>query len=328
MTNVGIDFGRHTTKATTLVKEVSFPSVVAPPVAVRFDNAANGVVEIEVKRKGKKKEHYKAMVGYTALTQSRGALDLTIRRDAQDVVCLVGEALWLVGIQSGDVVNLAVGAPVDYFGFARDQYPDWLQGQWLLNSIPFEVGSVHVMPEPAGTLFSLALNPDGTEKQPDLKNMNVAILDFGGYTTDCVVFLRQGNAPARYSENASFGFRFGVSDIVADVRAYLLEEHGRDLEPHTLHDPIRRRRIRLNETIDLGPVIDVAIKQRARYLSRQLANHWEKLVDIDRVYVTGGGASYFYPLVLEWDHTAELLPDSEFTNVRGFLAYCSRKEAE
>jgi hypothetical protein len=116
---VGIDIGRGLVKAIYSGRKVSFPSVVGRTVNRRYGTLmggmeSNGRLQARIINRHGEKTRLDRLVGQEAIEQTLSAhSDLTRLRRHEDVLALVGEALYKLGVTGP--INLVAGAPVDYY---------------------------------------------------------------------------------------------------------------------------------------------------------------------------------------------------------------------
>jgi len=325
---VGIDFGRGETKAVgSQDARVRFPSVVARDVDRRYGDLltpldANGSVHIEVFN-GIIRHQVDRLVGKTAIDQNPLArAELAQQRDPDDVIALVGEALFKLGITGP--AKLVVGAPIDYYKPISDNntYHDLLVGNWTINGRKIDVIDVAVLPEAVGTFYSLALDLDGNPKSLDLLRGDHAVVDVGMFTTDVVWF-----RDAKFIEPRSFSRQFGVHTILTALKAYMLNEHGQDVSYFRLIEPLRDGKAVLSgQTIDFGPIINQAAELLAESIISELRSAWRDVMGLRSVHVAGGGSYYTWRFFQdEYGEIASPVQDAEWSNAVGFRAFAPYK---
>lgn len=328
MNLVGIDFGRGETKAIASEGlQTRFPSVVARDVDRRYGDLltpldANGCVHVTIIN-SQGERHVDRLVGKTAIDQNPLArAELSQQRDSDDVIVLVAEALFKLGVTGP--AKLVVGAPIDYYKPIRDNntYCDLLVGQWTINGRQVNVQDVIVLPEAVGTFYSLTLNLDGSLKDASMMRDAHAVVDIGMFTTDVVWF-----EDAKFIEPRSFSVQVGVHAILNALKAYLLNEHGQDVSYFKLAGPLRDGTAVLSgNTIDFNPIIKTAAASLAETIISELRSAWRDVMGLRSVSVAGGGSYYTWEhFQEEYGSIARPVSGAEWSNAVGFRAFAQWK---
>lgn len=329
MTLIGIDFGRGDTKG--VISEdvrVRFPSVVARDVDRRYGQLltpldANGSIHVTIINDQGTKQ-VDRLVGKTAIEQNPLArAELAQRREDEDVIVLVGEALFKLGV-TGEV-KMVVGAPIDYYKPIRETgaYRDLLIGQWEINgSRQVDVQDVIVLPEAVGTFYGLTLNLDGSLKNAEMMKGAHAVVDVGMFTTDVVWF-----EDSRFIEPRSFSVQKGVHSILSALKGYLLNEHGQDVSYFRLVGPLRDGVAMLGgEQIDFTKIINQASEALAESVISELRSSWRDMIGLKSISISGGGSYYTWQYFQdEYGSIATPVPGSEWSNAVGFRAFAQWK---
>lgn len=326
---VGIDFGRGGTKGVLdLTKRTSFPSVVARDVQRRFGDLltsldANGSVHVVIQADGGERR-VDRLVGRTAIEQNQMArAELAQQRDENDVIALVGECLFKLGVTGP--AKLVVGAPIDYYKSVRESgaYNRLLVGQWTINgSRHVDVVDLIVLPEAVGTFYGLTLGIDGAVKDMEMMKGDHAVIDIGMYTTDVVWF-----SDSRFIEPRSFSVRFGMHSVLSALKAYMLDSHGQDISYFRLDRPLRDGYAVLSgETIDFSDIIKAASAELAESIISELRSSWRDMLGLKTITVAGGGSYYtLCHFQDEYGDVVQVAPDAEWSNAVGFRAYAQWK---
>lgn len=303
MKPIGVDFGRGFTKAYDGKTFVQYPSVVGDPMATMYWQGSE-LDKLIIARDGRP---FAVRVGKAAGRQSMlKTLDFSKERSRQDTIALVGEAFKELRVE-GDCM-LVVGAPLRYWRQATNLYSQWLKGKWEINGVSVTVKALRVLPEPVGTMAAL----DSSFR----KQGTVAILDFGMYTTDGMVFY-----DGQYSDNQSFSFRLGIRQVLAQVAIWVLNEYSLDLDHLTLAAAIQSGMdiMHGDTVIPLTNKLKEAVSNVAQVLVlHEIDSQWEDLVNVDSLVVTGGGSYLMFPEVHKWRRNAWMVDSPERTNAIGF----------
>lgn len=325
---VGIDFGRGDTEAVLDESlRVQFPSVVARDVDRRYGQLltpldANGSVHVRIiNDQGERRVD--RLVGKTAIEQNPLArAELAQQRDEEDVIALVGEALFKLGVTGP--AKLVVGAPIDYYKPIRENgtYRKLLVGQWEINGRSVDVQDVVVLPEAVGTFYSLTLNLDGSVKDFEMMRGSHAVVDVGMFTTDVVWF-----EDARFIEPRSFSVQFGVHAILSALKSHMLNEHNQDVSYFRLVGPLRDgKAVLAGQEIDFSQIIKNAAEVLAESIISELRSAWRDVMGLRSVHVAGGGAYYTWQhFQKEYGGIAKPVEHAEWANAKGFRAFAEYK---
>lgn len=196
-------------------------------------------------------------------------------------------------------------------------YRDLLRGQWNINEAVYpNVIDVIVLPEPAGAIYGLGLDLDGQTHLDRLQG-TVAVIDIGTFSTDAVLF-----TDLRFRETHSFSIPMGVSYILTAIKQHVRDKTGKDAPYFQYAAALQRGTV----VIDGYPIdLECVIQESAGYLAESvmstIQSRWERVLDIQRLLVVGGGAYYIFNHVQSVYSHAERPDDPEWANANGFLAY-------
>ncbi len=159
-----------------------------------------------------------------------------------------------------------------------------------------------------------------------------AVVDIGERTTDLIAANGQSILP-----NLCDGRELGVGQIVDDLKAALLKR-GRNLTTKKAHDilkayahahhlPVITDEDGINiPAEELVQVIEKSITRVGRSIEAFISATWnaeaaKSASDFDAVYLAGGGAYYFEPMVrnVVGVHKVQTATDPEYSNIRGYV---------
>ena len=282
---IGADIGYSHVKVVTTTHHTIFPSVVGTADRPRFglDDHAHILL------------HYPTgdlYVGQGAIDHSR-FLD---RREDRGWIhtaeynALVDAAL--SEVDTGDTqVRLVTGLPLAYYS-DKDDLRQTLLGSREVHRdgrtpATYEVIAVRVLPQPFGSLLSVALNPDGTVRDASLLTNLVGVIDVGGHTTNVLTAIG-GTEQVR----ATTSVPSGAWDVMRSVQAQLSETcRESHLNAHQLMEAIVARRLSyFGRDVDLTTVVEKAIKTLSDRVISAASQLWGAGADLRSILVTGGGA--------------------------------------
>jgi hypothetical protein len=159
-----------------------------------------------------------------------------------------------------------------------------------------------------------------------------AVIDIGERTTDLLAATGQSLLP-----NLCNGRELGVGQIVDDLKAALLKR-GRNLTTQKAHDLLKA----YAHTHDLpvitdGDGIDISAEELIQVIEKGIARVGKSIAtfisttwnvesakaasDFDAVYLAGGGAYYFEPVVRQavGVRKVQIVSDPEYSNSRGYV---------
>ncbi|MQL52764.1 hypothetical protein GFC01_10920 [Desulfofundulus thermobenzoicus] len=333
---LAIDVGYGYTKAiSSLGKKIIFPSVIAPArelaleafqgVNLRDTNVGH-LVKIIRGTEGGPEEAY--FVGDLALREGENVQHTLDRNKHEhpmhDVVLLTAAALcwdwprrpalW----SSGSVrPKLVVGLPAG----------DWSKGhEKLARHMAGLAGWVSVDgSEPVWISFNYPLvYPQGAAAlltAPDLPEDGVtALVDVGRKTTDCVAVKIENGVSTGLEKTMCGSVNLGASALEKAVAESFKNKTGTLLPHAQALEAMRTGYVWYRgERIELTGEIEKAKKQTARAIADEVFKLWGSRGEfVRKVYLAGGGAEAL-PLLRELFPAAQILPDAQWANARGFL---------
>jgi plasmid segregation protein ParM len=233
--------------------------------------------------------------------------------------------------QPGEPVRLVTGLPISTFRDRAEDLARLLRGRQSFTALDaaggrrgvvLEIGEVHVMPQPFGSLYDLILDDAGEiGDRGGLLREKVGIIDVGFQTSDFTVSDRTS-----FLERASGSTESGIARAFAVIAAKLREKSGVSVELYRLYDGVQQGRIKIRgNTYELNRLIEHVFGQLATDLASEANRLWGDEWDMDAIVITGGGgavlAPYLAPLLRGNVLPVDAGRDARMNNVRGFHKY-------
>ena len=322
---VGFDGGYSDVKAVageTGKIRVTFPSVVGTPDRARFSLDGEGANDIVLNL-----SDGTFLVGQGAVEQSRFAPRWEDRAWIESSEYYRLFLATLTELTSATVCNLTVvtGLPVAYYA-DKDKLRDLLLGEHRASregrrSQVFRVTDCRVIPQPFGSLLSLALDNRGRVSDTELATGTVGVIDVGGKTTNLLSVNRLAEI-AR--ETASVNV--GSWDAMRAVRDYL-SNHCPDLvlrDHQVIEAMIARSVPYYDSNVDLSDVVDQALEPMAAQIVAQATQLWNAGASLSAILVSGGGALLLGSAIKKRFKHARVVEDPVFANASGYWKFAQR----
>jgi hypothetical protein len=332
---IGIDIGFGVTKVVAAEKTLSFRSVSGYARDLKFQWD-----EIVAKYPGDfvHDDQGEWFVGDLALSQLKENELLYLQGRSADEVGIGNEfrvrmfkaALGKLfhGLRGGDNcvvhVNVATGLPVDHVKTDAPLLKAALAGSHRIktNSADFvaNVQQVIVMPQPYGVIFSQQFTEAGDFNR-GYTYKRTGVIDVGFYTVDLVV-----DDENEYIDAESGSIEGGVYTAFEKM-ALILEKQDRQKPPYRTVEQVLRSGVR-RERNTLVSYEDKVLECLAplRSSTKNFAvRKWQAGVDLDVIYVAGGGGEWVLEEVQTAFPQAILLPEPALAIARGFRNYAKGK---
>lgn len=313
----GIDIGYDSTKVASGERRAAFRSVSGTPERSRFslNGSHNGDIRLV-------DEGQTWLVGDAAVTHSRF---LHRREDPGWFRSADYRRLLLAGLAqltAGTAVRLQVvtGLPVATYEQGKDEVRALFLGSHRveLEGRPpqrLEVTACRVIPQPFGTVLSLALSDAGRIWDRALAEGPVGVIDIGGKTTNLL-------SVAGFSEvsRETTSLNAGAWDAVRAVGEHLAHLCPElELRDHQLMDALRERAVyHYGQRIDLAPVVAETLDRLAGTVIGAAGQLWGNGARLRAILLSGGGAHLLGErLRAEFRH-ARLAPEPRFANASGY----------
>lgn len=231
------------------------------------------------------------------------------------------EALVLGAIAQMDAVHighLVLGLPVhnmkNYAEFLKAKFS---HSQFIVCGRKVTINRVSVYPQPIGTLVYIA-SKKGRPLEHGEKRL---IIDPGYYSTDWIV--ADG---FKIHEKRSSGTVCGVSHLLTEACKHISKHVGLEFKSIERLGTALRENTNLHiakhqlSNAELWGYVDQSSNVIHECL-REIESSVGSMMDIPEIHVTGGGGVFFSEICKNRykNHSIELLDDSRFVNVKGFL---------
>ena len=152
--------------------------------------------------------------------------------------------------EPGEPIRLVTGLPISTYRERAEALARLLRGRHSFTAIDaaggrqrivLEVGEVHVMPQPFGSLYDLILDDQGEMgDRGGLLQEKVGLIDVGFQTSDFTVSDRTS-----FLERASGSTESGIARAFAVIGGKLREKSGVSVELYRLYDGVQQGRIKI-----------------------------------------------------------------------------------
>ena len=320
--NTGLDVGYSAVKAIAGDRRVTFPSVVGTPDKARF--SLNGASENDIVLN---LADGTFLVGQGAVEQSRFAPRWEDRDwiKSGEYYRLVLAAMTELTTATSCELTVVTGLPVAYYT-DKDRLRDLLLGEHRASregrrSQVFRVTDCRVIPQPFGSLLSLALDNRGRVQDTELSEGTVGVIDAGSNNTNLLSVNRLAEIA---KETASVNV--GSWDAARMVQGWL-DNHCPDLElrDHQIMEAMINRTIPYyDEKIDLSEIVDAALEPMAAQIVAQATQLWNAGASLSAILVSGGGALLLGPAIKKRFRHARVVEDPVFANAVGYWRFAQR----
>ena len=265
------------------------------------------------------------------------------------VIMRVGIALGMMKNQYGDPTGktpcIQTGLPPEYLSTDKEQIVDVFAGHhkfqikfgtsdWI--DFEFDIdaeNNIKVIPQPMGTLISVATNDNGgaNESAREYFSSNVLIFDPGFGTLDTF------DIKNHYLDTSKTWDNLGMKNVLERACEIIKEEYDTNITIPMMQKVLEDghfktkfdHKTRSVKSIDIEPILDRANKEVCSEALNTLCNFYNNLQDQDYLIVTGGTGKAWYPYIKEYFkgmETLKVVPswgkDAQipaiFSNVRGY----------
>ncbi|MCP5101143.1 MAG: ParM/StbA family protein [Chloroflexi bacterium] len=318
---IGLDIGYNSTKVMGKGgNEFVFPSVVGTPERASF--SLNGNKEFLITLS----DNSEAMVGQAAIMQSVFASRREDRDwiDSREYYTLAMAAISEVTKASGDI-SIVTGLPVAYYQ-DKEKLQDILMGEHRIKRDSrrwqtINVTAVRVVPQPFGTVLSVALHNSGAALTNNYVKGNIGVIDIGGKTTNILSVYRLTEV-----SRETTSVNLGAWNAVRQMRTYFTREFpDLELRDHEVNQAmIQRSTNYFGDSYDLTDVVDSVVTPMAEQVIAQASQLWGKAARLDAILIAGGGAHLLGEYVQGYFKHAQILEKPQFANVTGFWKLAQR----
>jgi plasmid segregation protein ParM len=313
MQAIGIDIGYGYTKINTGARVESYPSIVGNceenRISIGFERHLPEMIEIDGE---------KFLVGESAKRYSSRNYQVRDRNwiNTKPYRVLAKHSLARSGVKGEAVIT--TGLPVAYHQADKERLARIIQDLARESGI---VASVHVLPQPAGSFFSLLFDEKGEILDSRLASQRVGVLDVGFYTTDLITVDGLQTVDKQVATIES-----GVSTALEAIRRDITDAYNlNDLYLYRVEEAVRRRKISVfGEDQDISKIVGNRLRELEAEIEAQAQTIWGNGADLDRVILAGGGAEMLSPYLNLYRH-ATVLRDAAAANAAGFYRHSMRK---
>ncbi len=227
-------------------------------------------------------------------------LDFNYYTSLHGIAAVLFALLCVSNIEKYVKKKVVLGLPISEFGKQKDNYRCAITGRHYLNLLNLDgavmskhcvdITDVTVLPQPVGTFFKVILRADGAIDidNEQLTIGRVGVVDIGGHTVDvaCIDNMQYVN---RLSDSYS---DVGGWHVQKTLAAEIDKTYGIKIMPERLPYLISsegRLRIRGCD-YDVSPLRRSAAFSVADVIVSRLRNLWPDVWEMNRVFLTGGGA--------------------------------------
>jgi plasmid segregation protein ParM len=316
---VGIDGGYSAFKAKNGQQAIYLPSAVGTVNKARFSLNTHTDIILDAGA-GQK------MVGEVAIRQSR------FLSRKEDRNWITGDeykylmAATFSEMSTASLVNLQIvtGLPVAFYDRDRQTLQDQFLGEHRVlregrTTQVFRVQDCRVIPQPFGTIFTMAIDEKGRILDNEYSTGNIGVIDIGGKTTN----LLSVNRLEEISDNTA-SVNQGAWDAVRAFRAIAETEYPglEDLKDHEVTQAIiDRKQQYYNKTIDLSSVVDSILDPMAEAIISQAGNLWNSGALLNSILITGGGALLLGHYIKKNFPHAVVVDDPIYANAKGYYKF-------
>lgn len=322
MLAVGADLGYGYSKVASSLGEFKWASAVGTPDISRFGLEVNGTRQLVV-------DGNTWLVGEEAVEQSRF---IQRREDRRWFESAEYHTLFLAALDAAingnggeHQVQLVTGLPLAYYD-DKDALETRLLGRFTIQrkgQSPryVRVRECRIVPQPFGSLFSLAFDAEGQVTDGRLLEGVVGIIDIGSKTTNILAATK-----ARELLKSSTSVNSGGWDIVRAVQQHLRDTF-QDADPrdHEVAQAIVQRSYNYyGRKVDLSAVVDDVVQPFAEQVAATASQLWNRGATMDTILIAGGGAHLVgQALKVHFSRHADVrvVADPQMSNVRGYYRY-------
>ena len=336
--HVAVDLGYGFVKAISSFtgKRVVFPSLVGRghdlSVSGLFNGKRNDLSNIHISY-----ENSDYFIGDLAKKESRGASRIFEQERFEHLYTklLLNTAIHLVTDGNANKVNLSTRLPLDFYQSQRKKFREsllglqplieWKAGKLSGKKICVNINDVMVFPQGASAIFSALINHEGRFAYPHLMDSGnlIALIDIGFRTTDYIVVELQDDNSFIPKVRLSGTIDNGVVTLYQQIKQRFKEKTGgSDLNESHMARVLRNGYLKYKgKRIDFIDDMEDSKNSIASDISDRLKGVWVEETDLfDAIFLAGGGGELFYTSIQShFDNRLELIKESQFANVIGYL---------
>ncbi len=326
---VGVDIGYGVVKTVTVdLAPVLFPSIWGYARELKFQAG-----ETAAKYPGDQltDEDGDWFIGNLALSQLPAGQQLKLRGRTADESALGNIArLRLLKAalgkmfpnqRNGDVLHfqVATGLPVDHMRGSDDMKAGFI-GQHVIHTdtthFIANITDVRVMPQPYGTIYRNMLTDDGSLNKCH-SYTRTGVVDAGTYTIDLAL-----DDDGEYIDDLSGSVESGVFVMQQEIARAYERDFNQKPTYREIETIIRSRCVTaFGDRVDYSAVVESGREMLRDATLGLMAEKWSTGVNVDVIYVAGGGAALIFDDIRRVYRQAQLVQDYQLSNAQGYLNY-------
>lgn len=327
---IGLDIGYGVTKAVTDDLVLTFASVMGHAREIKFQQD-----EIAKRHPGDQisDDEGNWFIGDLALSQlppgellrlrGRTANEATMGNAFRLRLVKVAIGKLMQGMWSGDAVHIriATGLPTDHMRDAAE-LKDSLLGQHLIRTdtaqLIANITEVMVMPQPYGTIYASTLTETG-EINRKHSYRRTGVCDIGTYTVDLAL-----DDEGEYVDAESGSVESGVHTAHQRIAAALERDYRQKMPFKIVEQVLCSGVFHANgEPISYHAMVDEALQPLRSATLNLMSEKWQRGATVDVIYLAGGGAYLVSDEIITAYPQAQIVPDAQIANARGYLNYAN-----
>lgn len=313
---IGMDLGFGFCKVVSGEEAYVFPSVVGSGGDDILK--VSGIKSPDLEKETVSVDGRRLLVGESAIKHALRTYSVRDKSwiDSLAYRALLRHALRLAGVGPGNTdreVTIVTGLPVSHYRSCRERL-----ARLIKETAGAEV-EVKVTLQPLGTFFDQLLNDDMTVREEGLAEERVGIIDIGFYTTDLVTV-----DGIEFVKKQLGSYEGGISSAYTEIAREIYNVYDLKKEVFEVESVVRDGHVRVfGKREDVRLIVERSLRDLAIEIEAQARSIWKDGAGIDRVLITGGGATALRGYLDLYRH-AEYVPGSQLSNARGYVKFGRR----
>ena len=207
-------------------------------------------------------------------------------------------------------------------------------GKWIKYTSSVDAKDVYVMPQPAGSLYSILIQSDGqyVPNAKEILNSNVLVMDIGFGTFDFFGLKNRANVC-----NESID-EIGMREVLTHTSKKILSEYNEDIRVAALQKNLETGKVicineeeMCDEEKDLAPLLESSNNEVFKEAMQRAKGVTDAFRGYKYIIVAGGTGEAWYTNIKEWlsnRRTLSVIPSNYndklpfiYSNVRGYYLY-------
>lgn len=186
-----------------------------------------------------------------------------------------------------------------------------------LQEVLIRIADLEIVPQPLGTYWSQALDLRGRDKG-HLRG-RIGIIDIGFRTTDLAAV-----EDGEFIPSNSYTIPVGMADTYNEIGDQIASDYGLERESLGLDEAVIKGVINVaGRPVDITGICNEAFQRLANKILPEVMSKW-RVLEYDRVLVSGGGGQSLKSYILGQLPQAELVGNPGTANSRGYLSWANR----